>query len=113
MKSLVRRKPARRRPMDSETVRFHSSISEYVDSPIIPAVLLVCISKGGFGSAFGSVGVPLMALAIPPVQAAAIMLLVLCLTDLVGFRVRSTREKSNDRMTMRREALIGLGVAQE
>lgn len=53
----------------------------------IPAVLLTGISKGGFGSALGGIGVPIMALAISPVQAAAILLPVLCLMDLVGLRV--------------------------
>lgn len=53
----------------------------------IPAVLLTGISKGGFGSALGGIGVPLMALAISPVQAAAILLPVLCFMDLVGVRV--------------------------
>jgi uncharacterized membrane protein YfcA len=52
----------------------------------IPAILLTGISKGGFGSALGGVGVPIMALAISPVQAAAILLPVLCLMDLVGVR---------------------------
>lgn len=51
-----------------------------------PAVLLTGISKGGFGGALGVVGVPLMALVISPVQAAAIMLPVLCMMDLVGVR---------------------------
>jgi uncharacterized protein len=50
----------------------------------IPALLLIGISKGGFGGGFGTVGVPLMALAIPPIQAAAILLPVLALMDLVG-----------------------------
>jgi uncharacterized protein len=53
----------------------------------IPAVLLTGISKGGFGSALGGIGVPLMAIAISPLQAAAILLPVLCFMDLVGFRV--------------------------
>lgn len=53
----------------------------------IPAVVLTGISKGGFGSAFGGISVPLMALAISPMQAAAILLPLLCLMDLVGFRV--------------------------
>jgi uncharacterized membrane protein YfcA len=52
----------------------------------IPAVILTGISKGGFGSAFGGISVPLMALAISPMQAAAILLPVLCFMDLVGFR---------------------------
>jgi len=50
----------------------------------IPAVLLVGLSKGGFGGAVGFVGVPLMALAMPPVQAAAILLPILCLMDVVS-----------------------------
>ena len=53
----------------------------------VPAILLTGISKGGFGSAIGGVGVPLMALAISPAQAAAILLPILCLMDLVGLRV--------------------------
>lgn len=53
----------------------------------IPAVLLTGISKGGFGSALGGIGVPMMALAISPVHAAAILLPVLCLMDMVGLRV--------------------------
>jgi uncharacterized membrane protein YfcA len=50
----------------------------------IPAVLLVGLSKGGFGGAMGFIGVPLMALAISPVQAAAILLPILVLMDMVS-----------------------------
>ena len=32
----------------------------------LPAVILVGLSKGGFGGAMGFVGVPLMALVMPP-----------------------------------------------
>jgi uncharacterized membrane protein YfcA len=53
----------------------------------IPAVLLTGISKRGFGGAPGSIGVPLLALAVSPVQAAAVLLPVLRLMDLVGLRV--------------------------
>ena len=53
----------------------------------VPAILLTGISKGGFGSALSGIGMPLMAVAISPVQAAAIMLPILCLMDVVGFRV--------------------------
>ncbi len=50
----------------------------------IPAVLLVGLSKGGFGGAMGFVGVPMMALVISPVQAAAILLPILVLMDIVS-----------------------------
>lgn len=50
----------------------------------IPAVLLMGISKSGFGSGFGSLAVPLMALAVTVPQAAAIMMPVLLLTDVMG-----------------------------
>jgi uncharacterized protein len=51
----------------------------------IPAVALSGISKGGLGGG-AAVSTPLMALAIPPAQAAAVMLPVLCVMDLAGVR---------------------------
>ena len=50
----------------------------------IPAVLLYGISKGGFGGGLGAAAVPLMALVIAPVQAAAILLPILCVMDIVA-----------------------------
>jgi uncharacterized membrane protein YfcA len=50
----------------------------------IPAVLMFGISKGGFGGGLGVAAVPLMALVISPVQAAAILLPILCVMDLVA-----------------------------
>ena len=40
----------------------------------IPAVLLLGVSKSSFGAGFGSLAVPIMALAVPVPQAAAILL---------------------------------------
>jgi uncharacterized protein len=51
----------------------------------IPAVALTGISKGGLGGG-AAVATPLMALTIPPAQAAAVMLPVLCLMDIAGVR---------------------------
>lgn len=48
------------------------------------AVVLVGLSKGGLGGAMGFVGVPLMALVMSPVQAAAILLPILVLMDIVS-----------------------------
>jgi len=50
----------------------------------IPAVLLFGISKGGFGGGLGTAAVPLMALVISPIQAAAILLPILCVMDIVA-----------------------------
>src|SRR4029453_52254 len=51
----------------------------------IPAVALTGIGTGGRGGG-AAVATPLMALTIPPAQAAAIMLPVLCLMDIAGVR---------------------------
>lgn len=50
----------------------------------IPAILLVGISKGGFGSGAGMFATPLLALTVPIPQAAAILLPILCVMDVAG-----------------------------
>lgn len=50
----------------------------------IPAVLLLGISKSGFGTGFGSLAVPLMALSVTVPQAAAILMPVLLFMDLLA-----------------------------
>jgi uncharacterized membrane protein YfcA len=50
----------------------------------VPAVILFGIAKGGFGSGLGVLAVPLIAMVVSPVQAAAILLPILCVMDLVG-----------------------------
>lgn len=52
----------------------------------IPAVLLFGLAKGGFGGSIGILSVPLMALVISPPQAAAILLPILCVMDLLALR---------------------------
>lgn len=49
----------------------------------IPAVLLYGIAKGGFGGGVAVLAVPLMALAMPPIQAAAILLPILVVMDIL------------------------------
>ena len=52
----------------------------------VPAVLLTGLSKSGFASGFGALAVPLMALAMPVPQAAAIMLPLLMVMDGTGLQ---------------------------
>jgi uncharacterized membrane protein YfcA len=77
----------------------------------IPAVALIGLSKGGFGGALGVVGVPLMALAIPPVQAAAILLPILVLMDIAA--LWAWRDTARDWQTLRNllpGAVVGIGI---
>ena len=76
----------------------------------LPAVILVGLSKGGFGGAMGFVGVPLMSLVMIPVQAAAILLPILVLMDLVSLW---TWRGVYDRATlaiMLPGSLLGIGI---
>jgi len=50
----------------------------------VVAVVLVGLSKGGLGGAFALLGVPVLALVMPPVQAAALLLPLLLMMDAVG-----------------------------
>jgi uncharacterized protein len=50
----------------------------------IPAVIILGLSKSGFGAGLGSLAVPLMALVVTVPQAAAILMPVLLLMDVLG-----------------------------
>jgi len=49
-----------------------------------PGVIIVGLSKGGFGPGTSMLAIPLLTMVIPPLQAAAIMLPILCVMDLAG-----------------------------
>jgi len=76
----------------------------------IPAVMLFGISKGGFGGGLGVMAVPLMALVISPVQAAAILLPILCLMDLFGIWAYRGRWLWPELRLLLPAAMIGIGV---
>ncbi|MDJ0941290.1 MAG: sulfite exporter TauE/SafE family protein [Woeseiaceae bacterium] len=76
----------------------------------IPAVLLFGISKGGFGGGLGMLAVPLMALVISPVQAAGILLPLLCIMDIVSvwkFRGKWIRPEL---VVLVPASLLGIGI---
>ncbi len=76
----------------------------------IPGVLLAGLAKGGFGGALGMLAVPLMALVISPVQAAAIMLPILISMDVVGLIAwRGTFDRRAIAIVLP-AALLGIGV---
>jgi uncharacterized membrane protein YfcA len=67
----------------------------------IPSVLIAGISKGGFGSGLGIMATPLIALAVPTPQAAAIMLPILMVMDVTGLvAYRGTFHRGNLRLLL-------------
>jgi uncharacterized protein len=56
-------------------------------SAALAAVALVGLSKGGLGGAFALMGVPVLALVMPPVQAAALLLPLLLMMDAISLWV--------------------------
>lgn len=51
---------------------------------VVVAVFLVGLSKGGFGGAFGILGVPILALIMPPLQAVAFLLPIYLVMDIIS-----------------------------
>jgi uncharacterized protein len=76
----------------------------------VPAFLIVGISKGGFGGGIGSMGVPLMALAIPVPQAAAIMLPLLVAMDVIGLWKYRKRYARGHMTILLVGAVIGIAI---
>ena len=76
----------------------------------VPAVLIAGISKGGFGAGLGMLAVPMMALVLPPVQVAAIMLPILCLMDLVGIWAYWRKWERRELRRLALAAVIGIAV---
>ncbi len=76
----------------------------------LPAVFLTGLSKGGFGGALGGIAVPLLALSTSPTQAAAVMLPILCLADVVGLKAYVGKWDVANLKVMLPGALIGIGI---
>jgi uncharacterized protein len=74
----------------------------------VPAFLITGISKGGFGSGLGSLAVPMLALAVPVPQAAAIMLPLLLAMDLVGLWAYRNKWDGANMRIMLPGAMVGM-----
>jgi uncharacterized membrane protein YfcA len=75
-----------------------------------PAVILFGISKSGF-SGLGALGVPVMALVMPPVEAAAIILPILVVQDWVGVWAFRREVDKRNLAILAPGALIGVALA--
>ncbi len=76
----------------------------------VPMVLLVGLSKGGFGGGLGSLAVPVLSLAVDPRLAAAVLLPILCSMDLVSlWSFRGQWDRRNLKI-MFPGAMVGLAI---
>lgn len=64
----------------------------------IPTVIIIALSKAGFGLGFSIIGVPMLSLVISPVQAAAILSPIVCIMDL--FTIWAYPPKTWDRKNL-------------
>lgn len=74
------------------------------------AVLLVGLSKSGFLSGLGVLGVPILTLVMPPVQAAAILLPILIAMDAVGVWAYRKDWDGRNLMLLVPSAAAGIGL---
>ncbi len=76
----------------------------------LPAVFLVGLAKGGFGGAFAMLGVPILALAISPVQAAGIMLPILLVMDAVALAAYKGKADWTTLAILMPAGIAGIGI---
>ncbi|MCX7155687.1 MAG: sulfite exporter TauE/SafE family protein [Rhodocyclales bacterium] len=76
----------------------------------LAATLLVGMSKSGFGAGAGSLGVPLIALAVAPQIAAAVMLPILLVIDAIGLVVFRGRADARNLRIILPGAMIGMAL---
>ncbi|MFN3250491.1 sulfite exporter TauE/SafE family protein [Roseibium album] len=76
----------------------------------IPAVIVVGLSKGGFGGTMGMLAVPILTLAISPVQAAGIILPILVLMDIVALIAYKGRANWQCLSILLPATVVGIGI---
>jgi uncharacterized membrane protein YfcA len=77
---------------------------------VIPAVVALGLSKGGFAGV-GQIGTPLMALIMPPLEAAAILLPIMIAQDFVSMWVYRKDFSARNLKIMMPGAVIGMCIA--
>ncbi|WP_282166168.1 sulfite exporter TauE/SafE family protein [Shewanella japonica] len=77
----------------------------------IPAVFFYGMGKGGVGGILGMLSVPLMALTVSPIKAAAILLPLLCVMDLIALYYHRKNCNYHELKQMLPFAIIGIIVA--
>lgn len=76
----------------------------------IPAVIFLGISKGGFGGV-GMVATPMVALVLPPLEAAALLLPILILQDMISCWVYRREWDPWNLKVLLPGAMLGIGLA--
>ena len=76
----------------------------------VPAVVILGISKGGF-SGIGMIATPLLALVMPPLQAAAILLPIILLQDALSCWIYRREWDAWNLKVMLPGAVVGVGAA--
>ncbi|REG79549.1 sulfite exporter TauE/SafE family protein [Marinomonas pollencensis] len=77
----------------------------------VPAVFFYGMGKGGVGGILGMLSVPLIAMTIPPLQAAAILLPLLCLMDVIALFYHRKNCNYRELKHMLPGAILGILVA--
>jgi len=76
----------------------------------VAAVLIIGISKSGFGGGLGVLGVPVMSLYVPPLKAAAILLPILCVMDVITVWIyRKSWDRTNIKILLP-ASLVGVVI---
>ncbi|WP_084553431.1 sulfite exporter TauE/SafE family protein [Desulfopila aestuarii] len=76
----------------------------------LASVILIGISKAGFGAGVGVIATPLMALTIPTAEAAALLLPILIISDFMAIRQYRARFDRHNLMVMIPGAVAGIAI---
>ncbi len=76
----------------------------------IPAVLITGISKSGFAGGIGIIAVPMLALLVDPLRAAAIMLPLLIFMDVLSLRYWRAKQRNDILRLLLPAAILGIGL---